>query len=126
MRVLLILLISVCLSASECLSQVDLQTGAPQFSIPVFNYADPKNKLSLGISLDYLPGNGIRVSDVASCVGTGWILNAGGYIIRKQNGEPDDQNSESLFPSNASISCSGTDYLFNTTVSKLKTNASAA
>jgi YD repeat-containing protein len=72
-------------------SQVSLQTGAAEASFPLFQYADAKSRLSTGVSLEYVSGSGMRVNDVASCMGTGWELQAGGFISRMQHGEPDDQ-----------------------------------
>jgi len=80
------------------ISQVRLQTGSAEYSIPIFNYADNNTRLGTFISLNYTSGNGLKVSDVASNVGTGWSLEAGGFIQRYQVGEPDDQNSLSIFP----------------------------
>ena len=71
-------------------SQVSLQTGAAEFSYPIFSHTD-NNRLSASVSIDYLNGNGLKVSEIASCVGTGWRLNAGGMITREQRGLPDDQ-----------------------------------
>jgi response regulator of citrate/malate metabolism len=45
----------------------------------------------MGVNLNYSSGNGLLVNDVSSDVGTGWNLDAGGFIARAQNGEPDDQ-----------------------------------
>ncbi|MFT3751283.1 MAG: DUF5977 domain-containing protein [Agriterribacter sp.] len=72
-------------------AQVRLQTGTPDISFPLYQFNDVKNGLSTGISLIYVGGNGIKVNDIASSVGTGWDLLAGGVIVRIQNGEPDDQ-----------------------------------
>lgn len=71
-------------------AQVNLPTGAAEFSIPIMSYGD-QNNLSLNVSINYNAGNGLLVNTVASEVGTGWQLNAGGYILRKQRGLPDDQ-----------------------------------
>ncbi len=71
--------------------QVNLQTGAAEFSLPLYNYTDPNNRLGLGMSLYYINGNGLKVSEMASSFGTGWSLQVGGEIVRIQNGEPDDQ-----------------------------------
>ena len=75
---------------SNLTAQVDLATGAAEFNLPIFSYGD-QNKLELGVSLDYTAGHGLLVNTVASEVGTGWNLTAGGYIIRQQRGLPDDQ-----------------------------------
>lgn len=72
-------------------SQVNLQTGSATFGLPVFNWQDNKSRLNATVALSYSSGNGLRVNEVASNVGQGWNLLAGGYITRVQNGEPDDQ-----------------------------------
>lgn len=72
-------------------AQVNMQTGSADQSFPLINYVDGKAGLSLGVGLAYSSGSGLLVNDIASDVGTGWNLDAGGIIIRVQNGEPDDQ-----------------------------------
>lgn len=72
-------------------AQVNLQTGSAVFSLPIFNWQDDKSRLYSIIALSYSSGNGLRVNDVASNVGQGWSLVAGGVITRIQVGEPDDQ-----------------------------------
>jgi hypothetical protein len=68
-------------------AKVDLFTGVPDVSIPLFNYNN--HGLNLDISVNYFAG-GIKVQEVASEVGLGWSLNAGGIIIRNVRGLPDD------------------------------------
>lgn len=72
-------------------AQVNLQTGSATFSLPVFNWQDNKSRLTTTIALNYTSGSGLKVNDVASNVGQGWSLVAGGVITRIQVGEPDDQ-----------------------------------
>jgi hypothetical protein len=72
-------------------AQVNLQTGSAVFSLPMFNWQDNKSRLNSTVALSYNSGNGLKVTDVASNVGTGWNLVAGGVITRLQVGEPDDQ-----------------------------------
>jgi hypothetical protein len=72
-------------------AQVNLQTGSATFSIPMFNWQEDKSRLYSNVTLSYNSGNGLRVSSIASNVGQGWDLIAGGVITRMQNGEPDDQ-----------------------------------
>lgn len=94
-------------------AQVHLQTGAAQYSYPIVSYLNNANSLPLKISIDYTAGNGVKVNDLASNIGLGWSLNAGGYIQRIQSGEPDDQNSTSLFP--VSDICTNNTGSFNST-----------
>jgi hypothetical protein len=84
-------LIAAILCAISAASQVNLQTGSANFSLPVFNWDDSKSNLSTGIAISYTSGSGLRVNDVASNIGQGWNLIAGGVITRLQQGEPDDQ-----------------------------------
>lgn len=65
---------------------VNYNTGIPQISIPLFEVSDKNVKLD--ISLSYHAG-GIKVDQEASCVGLGWVLNAGGVIAREVRGIPD-------------------------------------
>jgi YD repeat-containing protein len=74
-------------------AQVNLQTGSATFSLPMFNWQDDKSRLKLDVALSYNSGNGLRVNDVASNVGQGWNMVAGGVITRMQVGEPDDQKA---------------------------------
>jgi hypothetical protein len=74
-------------------SQVNLQTGSANYSLPMFNWQDDKSRLNSIVALSYNSGNGLKVNDVASNVGQGWNLVAGGVITRMQVGEPDDQRA---------------------------------
>lgn len=69
--------------------EVNLFTGVPQISIPL--YEINVGGLRLPITLDY-HASGIRVTDMPSRVGLGWSLNAGGTITRKIMGKPDEQS----------------------------------
>ena len=70
---------------------VSLYTGVPSINIPL--YSVQNNNLSLPISLSY-HSSGFKVEDVASSVGLGWSLNAGGVITRAVKGVPDDFNGD--------------------------------
>jgi hypothetical protein len=61
-------------------------TGVPEISIPVYNITS--GDISLPISLTY-HASGIKVSEEASQVGLGWVLNAGGQISRNIIGYDD-------------------------------------
>ncbi|HEY4150749.1 MAG TPA: hypothetical protein VGM41_17545, partial [Chitinophagaceae bacterium] len=66
---------------------VGYYTGIPDISVPI--YEINTGTLKLPISVSYHAG-GIRVEEVASWVGTGWALNAGGVITRQQRGLADE------------------------------------
>ncbi len=66
---------------------VSHHTGVPDISIPI--YTVQEGDLSLPISLNY-HASGIKVDDVASWIGLGWSLNAGGMISRSVVGAPDE------------------------------------
>jgi len=72
-------------------AQVNFQTGSAVYSMPIFQWQDVKGRLTSTVSLNYSSGNGLKVNDVASNIGTGWNLSGGGVITRMQVGEPDDQ-----------------------------------
>src|SRR5690349_21421389 len=84
-------------------AQVNLQTGAAEYSIPLYSYSDEANRIATAISLTYSAGNGLKVSEIPSAAGAGWSLNCGGFIQRIQRGEPDDQRNPSplsnIYPS---------------------------
>ncbi len=72
-----------------CVSQVsvDLLTGAPRVSIPIYNLRS--NDLQLPVVLGYNPG-AVRNDNSESWVGMGWSLNPGGFIGREVKDIPDD------------------------------------
>ncbi len=65
---------------------VDYSTGVPHISIPL--YTIKVGDFELPISIDY-HNSGIRVQDIATPVGLGWMLNAGGCINRTIMGTDD-------------------------------------
>ncbi len=67
---------------------VSLYTGVPNISIPLYEINE--GDIKLPISLSYHAG-GIKVEEIASNVGLGWSLNAGGVITRTVRGLPDDE-----------------------------------
>jgi YD repeat-containing protein len=71
---------------------VSASTGVPSISIPMYSYEDNEKGLNLDVSLKYHAG-GHKVEDMASNVGLGWALNAGGVIMRTMKGLPDDLNN---------------------------------
>jgi hypothetical protein len=68
---------------------VGLSTGIPQIDVPIYAYSNSNSGLSLSVSLSYHAG-GIRVDEMASNVGLGWSLNAGGVVSRVARGIADE------------------------------------
>jgi len=66
---------------------VSLYTGVPSVNIPLWELSC--GKLSVPISLSY-HASGIKVDQIASNVGLGWSLNAGGAITRSVRDLPDE------------------------------------
>lgn len=67
---------------------VDYSTGVPNIEIPIFTLEGKKLKIPISISYH---ASGIKVNDVASEVGLGWVLNAGGIISRTVFGVRDEK-----------------------------------
>jgi YD repeat-containing protein len=76
---------------------VGLQTGSLNFKVPIYTIAG--NQWSMPIDLQYSTA-GIKVDQIASRVGLGWALNAGGVVTRNINGKPDEFNTLKTLPSN--------------------------
>ncbi len=70
---------------------VSHHTGVANIGIPIFSITE--GNLSLPISMSYHSG-GIRVDEMASWVGLGWSLNAGGVISRSVQGGLDEGNDK--------------------------------
>ena len=69
---------------------VNFSTGIPSVSIPIYNIEIGEFKLP--VSLDYMI-SGIKVQDIATSAGLGWVLNAGGCISRTEKSGPDEEYS---------------------------------
>lgn len=67
---------------------VGLNTGIPSIDIPIYTVAE--GSLQLPVSISY-HASGIKVSEIASWVGLGWALNAGGAVSRSVVGKSDEQ-----------------------------------
>ena len=65
---------------------VSLATGVPEIKIPL--YEIKLGNYTLPISISY-HASGIKADDIASTVGLGWVLNAGGVVSRTICGAPD-------------------------------------
>ncbi len=70
---------------------VDYSTGVPHISVPL--YTIKVGDFELPISIDY-HNSGIRVQDMATQVGLGWVLNAGGCISVEVKGGSDADKNE--------------------------------
>ena len=68
---------------------VNLANGIPEITIPLFSFKE--DDIEVPIELKYHAG-GIKVEELASEVGIGWVLNAGGRISRVMRGRPDDSS----------------------------------
>jgi hypothetical protein len=64
---------------------VSLFTGSPQIAVPLTSIG---SRIPTEVSLTY-NNTGFRPGDVASWVGLGWTLNAGGVVTRSVLGNPD-------------------------------------
>lgn len=73
---------------------VSLYTGLPSINIPL--YTLQAGSVSLPVSLSY-HSSGIKVGEIASWVGLGWSLNAGGVISRSVRGWPDEDPLDGYF-----------------------------
>ena len=69
---------------------IDYSTGVPKIEIPIYNIEG--DKLSLPISISY-HASGIKVNDVPSEVGLGWVLNAGGIVTRTMMDNMDENGA---------------------------------
>lgn len=72
---------------------VSYHTGIPNVNIPIYSVSN--GNLKMPISLSY-HASGIKVSDLASWVGAGWSLQAGGAITRTIKDKPDEKKTTSL------------------------------
>jgi hypothetical protein len=66
---------------------VDMSTGVTGINIPIYSFSE--NGINIPISISY-HASGIKVDDIASSVGLGWVLNAGGVITRTIMGIKDE------------------------------------
>jgi len=87
---------------------VSLATGTPEISVPL--YEIKSGKISVPISVSY-HASGVRVNDIASRIGLGWSLMAGGMVTRVIKGQPDDATTIGYFTEGVpSESSSGDSY----------------
>jgi hypothetical protein len=69
---------------------VNLYTGTTGVDIPLHTMSS--QSITIPVSISY-HASGNRVGDLASSVGLGWTLNAGGAVMRSVKGLPDDQDN---------------------------------
>ncbi|WP_205509896.1 hypothetical protein [Longitalea arenae] len=67
---------------------VDYSTGVLNIEIPIYTVEGRQLKVPVSISYH---ASGIKVNDIASEVGLGWALNAGGLVSRSINGMRDER-----------------------------------
>ena len=68
---------------------VNMVTGTPQVSIPLFNI--DYFGINVPITLEYY-ASGVKVDAISSSVGLSWTLNVGGAVSRIVKGAPDEGN----------------------------------
>lgn len=68
---------------------VNMFTGMPVVSVPLYSYNNSASGLRLDISADYFTG-GTQVAEAPGTIGLNWSLTAGGCIYRTVRGMPDD------------------------------------
>ncbi len=83
---------------------VGYYTGIPTIEVPL--YTIEQRKLKIPIKISYHAG-GIKVSEIASWVGLGWALNAGGSIVRNERGLQDDMLSVGYLTHGKTLSTGG-------------------
>ena len=74
---------------------VDLSNGAVNVNIPIYNF-QTKN-ITVPISMSYRT-TGLKVDDVESWLGLGWVLNAGGVVKRTIMDVADEANIRKPIP----------------------------
>ncbi|MEO9851033.1 MAG: RHS repeat domain-containing protein [Reichenbachiella sp.] len=77
------------------LTPVSLSTGTPNISVPLHQIS--YRGINVPLSLSY-SSNGLKVDEVASWVGQGWSLNAGGVITRVIKDEADEERGGRPIP----------------------------
>ena len=75
---------------------VNIFTGVPIVSVPLYSYQSSSGSLGYNLSLSYFAG-GTQVSQAATAVGLGWYLNAAGAVTRTVRGMPDDFGAGYLY-----------------------------
>jgi len=71
---------------------VSYHTGLPDITVPLYQWSNKNAALTFSASLNY-HGGGVKVDEIASNVGLGWSLSAGGNICRVMRGLPDESEA---------------------------------
>ena len=82
---------------------VSYHTGVPNISIPIHTIQEGPLTVPVGLSYH---ASGVKVGELASWVGLGWNLEAGGVVTRTVMNVPDEKNSKQGYYANG-ISLSG-------------------
>ncbi|RYZ98385.1 MAG: hypothetical protein EOP47_19455, partial [Sphingobacteriaceae bacterium] len=69
---------------------INKAAGTPEINVPLYEIKTARFNLPISLSYD---ASGIKVDQIASWVGLGWSLNAGGVITRTVVGAPDEKYS---------------------------------
>jgi YD repeat-containing protein len=67
---------------------VAMYNGLVQVDIPI--YTIKTSRIEIPISISYHP-SGVKIDEISSNIGLGWVLNGGGVITRSVRGLPDDR-----------------------------------
>ncbi|MEO6720865.1 MAG: hypothetical protein ABIN67_10870, partial [Ferruginibacter sp.] len=90
------------------LTSINKNTGAPNINIDLMGIKG--SQLAVGMSLSY-SSTGIKVDEIASRVGMGWSLNAGGVVTRTVRGTPDESAPRLTPPGTFAENCETFNYL---------------
>lgn len=85
-------------SAGSGVVNVDMYTGTASVNIPIHEFV--VDGMNAGVSFSYV-AKGIRVDELASSIGLGWQLNAGGSITREVMGIEDEITIPAYFKDGA-------------------------
>jgi RHS repeat-associated protein len=75
---------------------VNLYTGTPDISIPIYNFPTHSKDVDVSVSVGYHP-SGVSSYNGTSDIGKGWSLFAGGVIARNLTYWPDDMDGSESF-----------------------------
>ncbi|WP_190809219.1 hypothetical protein [Flagellimonas sp. S3867] len=93
---------------------VNKNLGTASVNVPIYTLSE--KGLSVPISISYNT-SGVRLNDLASWVGLGWSLNAGGAIVRNTKGLPDLAYDRTILDiENATFSQTNWDYMYGVTL----------